>query len=351
MENKIDYSKLEKIKVKTQEELDLIPLDFRGSIIIDGEKNNWIAIKNRYYKSVIISKNSSVKAYGSSYVEAHENSSVRAYGSSYVVAHENSSVEAYRNSSVEAHENSSVEAYDNSSVRAHENSYVVAWENSYVRAYENSSVGAFGNSSVGAFGNSSVEAYENSYVEAYENSYVEAGGNSYVEAYDNSSVRAYGNVQVVDYQQGAKIQISGNARIVYNPKTIHEFMDFFGIKHDKKKAVFYKAVHYDDGNYFSDYDSTFIYVIGDVVKEECDPDVEEDCSNGIHISTQRWALGFGEDWKDLAILELETDIDKIVLPKNSDGKVRTSEAKVLREVPLEECGLYGKILAKRKGRI
>ena len=31
-----------------------------------------------------------------------------------------------------------------------------------------------------------------------------------------------------------------------------------------------------------------------------------------------------------------------------NGKVRTSEAKVIREVPLEECGLFGKILARRR---
>jgi len=34
-------------------------------------------------------------------------------------------------------------------------------------------------------------------------------------------VEANANAQVIDYLQGAKIKISGNARIVYNPKTIH----------------------------------------------------------------------------------------------------------------------------------
>jgi hypothetical protein len=288
----IDYSNLTEITVRTQEELDLIPLDFKGRIYVECGSNDWLQIRHNYYYSVVVNGNSSVMA--------RENSSVRAYGNSYVEARENSSVRAYENSSVEAYGNSSVRAYENSSVRANGNSSVMARENSSVRAY----------------------------------------GNSYVEA--------YGNVQVVDSLQGAKIQISGNARIVYNPKTIHEFMDFYGIKHDKKKAVFYKAVHKKDDLFISNYNTNFIYRVGETVKEKCNPDIEQDCSFGIHISHLNWALDFGKDWNDLAILELETDIDKIVLPKNSDGKVRTSEARVLREVPLEECGLYGKILAKRK---
>ena len=35
MGNKIDYSKLTEITVRTQEELDLIPLDFKGRIYVE----------------------------------------------------------------------------------------------------------------------------------------------------------------------------------------------------------------------------------------------------------------------------------------------------------------------------
>lgn len=41
-------------------------------------------------------------------------------------------------------------------------------------------------------------------------------------------------------------------------------------------------------------------------------------------------------------------MSNIVLPTRSEGKVRTSEVKVLREVPLQECGVFGKILSKRR---
>ncbi len=282
MVNKIDYSKLFEITVKSQEELDAIPDDFKGRIYIQCATK--IYVKKSYYQRV----------------EARENSSVVARGNSSVVARGNSSVVARENSSVEA------------------------WENSSVVAWENSSVVAWGNSSVVAWGNSSVVARE------------------------NSSVEAWGNVQVCDRLSGGKIKINGNARIVYMPKSIFEFMDFYGIKHTKTKAIFYKAVQKLDGKYVSNYDFRFEYKIGRTKETDCDKDVEEECSYGIHISTLDFALQFGCDFNDLAILEVETKISDIVLPNESNGKVRTPKIKVLREVPLSECGIYGQILAKRK---
>ena len=305
----MNYDEMNEITVKSQDELDAIPLDFKGRIYIEfGTFRNKAIVKNRYYSSVEARENSSVVALGNSSVVAWGNSSVEALG--------NSSVVAWGNSSVVARGNSSVEALGNSSVEARENSSVVAW----------------GNSSVEAWGNSSVEAL----------------GNSSVVALENSSVVARGNSQVVDRQLSGKILLSGNARKVYMPKTINEFMNFYGIKHTKTKAVFYKAVRKKDGIYHSDYDKNFTYEIGKVKQERCDIDTESDCSYGIHIAHLNWALDFGRNWNDLAIIEVETKIKDIIIPKNTDGKVRTSEIKVIREVPLEECGIYGKILAKRR---
>ncbi len=157
-------------------------------------------------------------------------------------------------------------------------------------------------------------------------------------------------VQVLDCLRNGKIKISGNARVVYNPKNIHDFMDFYGIKHTKSKAIFYKAVRkISDGVYCSDYDLSFTYTIGEEKKEpSINTSVDEECGKGIHIAHLNWALDFGSNWANLAILEVETNISNIVCPLNTTGKVRTSAIKVLREVPLEECGIYGKILAKRK---
>ena len=75
------------------------------------------------------------------------------------------------------------------------------------------------------------------------------------------------------------------------------------------------------------------------------------CSSGIHIAHLNWALNFGSDFlDDMTIIEVETKIKDIVVPINTDGKVRTSEVKVLREVPLSECGLYGQMLEKRRNK-
>ncbi len=324
--SKINYDELTEITVKSQEELDNIPLDFKGRIYIEfGTIWDKAIVKNRYCCPVEAMENSSIEAKG--------NSSVVARGKSSVVAMGNSSVVARGKSSVVAMGKSSVVAKGKSSVEARENSSVVAWENSLVIAK--------GNSSVEARGNSSVEAWENSSVEAWENSSVVARG--------NSSVEAGGNSQVLDKQYNGKINISGNARIVYMPKNINDFIDFYGIKHTKTKAIFYKAVRKHKNNtYHADYKKDFIYEIGETKIEICDTDIEKNCSYGINISHLNWALDFGHNWKDLAILEVETKISDIVMPINTDGKVRTSKVKVLREVSLEECGIYGKILAKRR---
>ena len=223
------------------------------------------------------------------------------------------------------------------------------YRNSVV-ARENSSVVARGNSSVVARENSSVVAQENSSVEAWGNSSVVAWGNSSVVAQENSSVVGNANAQVVDMLLGGRIEITGNARIVYMPKTIEEYCSFYGIKHNKKTGKFFKCVHKrEDGVYFSDYETKFAYAIGKKVTADClDEDPAEDCGHGIHISYLAWVLAYGNDWDDLAILEVEAALDGIVLPDGCPGKARCAEVTVLREVPLEECGIYGQILAKRR---
>ena len=210
------------------------------------------------------------------------------------------------------------------------------------------SVVACGNSNVIACDNSNVIARGNSSVEVRDNSSVAACDNSSVAACDNSSVEACGNTQVNQKSESSKITISGNARIVYDPKNTNEYIDFYGIKHTKTRATLYKAVHKIDGRYVSHYDKSFEYEIGKIIKAEIDPNTSETCGRGIHISHLYWALNFGSKWDDLAILEVTTRIDDIVCPKNTDGKVRTSRVKVIREVPLGECGVYGKILANRR---
>ena len=178
---------------------------------------------------------------------------------------------------------------------------------------------------------------------------VEAWGNSSVEAWENSSVEAWGNAQITDMLSGSRIKITGNARIIYMPKSIEEYCDFYGIKHNKNKGSFFKCVHKRNGKYISDYNNSFEYIIGQkIIPDSFDDEKEETCGHGIHIANMAWALDYGRNWNDLAILEIEAEYDNIVVPKFSNGKIRCKEAIVIREVPLEECGLFGKILAKRR---
>ena len=320
--------------VTSQAELDAIPVDYSGRIIIKFGTPAKRAVVNKKYLLP---------------VEAYDNSSVEAYDNSSVCTYDNSSVCAYGNSSVCACNNSSVCAYDNSSVCAYDNSSVCTYDNSSVRAYGNSSVCACNNSSVCTHDNSSVEAYDNSSVEAYDNSSVCTCNNSSVEAHDNSSVRAYGNSQVVDAHRQGNIMVSGNARIVYNPDNIADWASANGITITDGKIRLYKAVHKRDGKYVADWDNNFTYTIGAVAEANgFTTDPEEDCGQGIHMATLGWSAAHGRGWGDIALLELETDADEIVVPLYETGKVRAPKALVIREVPLEEAGIMGKILAKRR---
>ena len=311
--------------VTSQAELDAIPVDYSGRIIIKFGTPAKRAIVNKKYLY-------SVCAYGNSSVCAYNDSSVCAYG--------NSSVCAFGNSSVCALDNSSVCAYGNSSVCALDNSSVCAYNDSSVCAYGNSSVCARNDSSVCALGNSSVCAYDNSSVCAYDN--------SSVCAYNNSSVYAYGNSQVVDAYRRGNIKVSGNARIVYNPDNITDWALANGITITDGKIRLYKAVHKRDDKYVADWDSNFIYTIGAVAEANgFTTDPAEDCGRGIHMATLGWSAVYGQGWGDIALLELEADADEIVVPLYETGKVRAPKALVIREVPLEEAGIMGKILAKR----
>ena len=211
---------------------------------------------------------------------------------------------------------------------------VVAWENSSVEAWDNSSVVAWDNSSVVARGNSSVEAW----------------GNSSVVARENSSVVARGNSQIVDAARNNNLEFNGNARIVYNPPNIDEYIDFYGLDATDTTVKMYKAVHFYYGAYHADYDCKFIYTIGDIVTPDngFTNSVLSSCGAGIHLAHKAWAISYGANWSDLAILECECEKSDVLVPLYGDGKVRARKAKVLREVPLEECGLYGKIIAKRR---
>nr|DAR44577.1 MAG TPA: hypothetical protein [Caudoviricetes sp.] len=170
-----------------------------------------------------------------------------------------------------------------------------------------------------------------------------------VVAWENSSVVARGNSQVVDTCRRGNIKTSGNARIVCNPDNISDWAEANDITITDGKIRLYKAVHKRDGEYVADWDSQFVYSIGKVAEADGFTRMpSEDCGHGIHMATLAWSVAYGCNWKDIALLELETDADEVVVPLYETGKVRAPKALVIREVPLEEAGIMGKILAKRR---
>lgn len=97
-----------------------------------------------------------------------------------------------------------------------------------------------------------------------------------------------------------------------------------------------------------DFKGHITYTLGSKsVADGLSTDPREDCGKGIHMAHLGWCLDYGRNFKDLAILEVEAKISEIILPIGRPGKVRAKEVKVVREVPLSECGVYGKILEKR----
>lgn len=136
------------------------------------------------------------------------------------------------------------------------------------------------------------------------------------------------------------------ARVILPFQGVDDYIEYFGIEEKDGNLILYKSVH-AEGNctYHSDHNPYFKYQIGEVATEEnIDPDIQEDCGRGIHISHMSWALSYGRAWSDLAIIECEVPKDKCVVCEFSDGKIRTSELKAIREVPREEWGIYGKII-------
>ena len=137
---------------------------------------------------------------------------------------------------------------------------------------------------------------------------------------------------------------------MYNPDNISDWAEANDITITDGKIRLYKAVHKRNGKYVADWDDQFVYTIGKIAEaDDFTLTPIEDCGHGIHMATVAWSAAYGRNWTDIALLELEADASEVVVPLCETGKVRAPKALVIREVPLEEAGLMGKILAKRRG--
>ena len=206
-----------------------------------------------------------------------------------------------------------------------------------------------GNSQVNRMlGNSQVK-------EMWENSQVNRMlGNSQVkEMWGEASISAYGTQKIIckgynvirirkSNEKNCSIVLSKTSHLIIIPDPKPTFKDYqkrYPIKIKGKKAILYKAVHKKKTGtqieYFSDYDRNFKYEKGKTVKVECNKSIDVVCSYGIHVFHKHGAISWGNGWEDFALLECEVPINKIIVPNNNDGKIRTSELKVIKEIKAE----------------
>jgi hypothetical protein len=152
----------------------------------------------------------------------------------------------------------------------------------------------------------------------------------------------YNIVRTVSNEKDITLKLSKTTTLItldediYRPKDFKSYKTLYPVEVKGTKATMYKAVKkYDDGTYHSSYNPSFTYEIGKTSTEVVDTR-DASCSGGLHVSHKRWAIDFGCDWDDMALLECEVNTKDITVSSDTNGKVRTCKLKVIREVPKEE---------------
>ncbi len=382
---------MEPILVNTQEELDLIPIDFNGDINIIGSINHI----NTFYPKA------NVKVYGNAQI-------TNVYGNAQITyVYDNAKITyVYDNAKITSvYDNAQITyVYGNAQIthvfgnaqitRVSDNAKITrVYDNAHItRVYDNAQITrVYGNAQIThvsdnshitlvydnaqitrvsgnvkisrVYGNSHIRSvYDNAQITSvYDNAQItHVSGNSHItRVYDNAQItRVYGYASILNCSGYATIETLGQNIISYNKKetnltikaspkttivlledinpTFDSYQTLYPVKINNDHAILYKAVRLINDRLVSDYDRSFEYKIGERIHHECNPSIHLACAFGLHVSHKMWALNFGMDWDDMILIECEVPINKIIVPKDCDGKVRTSELKVLRIVPKEE---------------
>lgn len=159
-------NRINSIAAKSQIELDNIPVDFIGYIIIDFGNESVPANVNKEYEyaSLLIIRNNYVKVTATNNMEIYDNATVYtykncgvcAYGDSIIYAHDNSDIIARGNTIIEAHDNCSVEAFWNARVTAFDESAIVCHDNTEVYLYDKCSIMSYKGTTIHICGNNIV---------------------------------------------------------------------------------------------------------------------------------------------------------------------------------------------------
>ncbi len=206
---------MKEIIVNTQSEIDAIPADFTGLIIVKG---------GSVYDPIRLAKaleSAHVVALESAHVEARGSAHVVALESAHVVALESAHVVARGSAHVVAWEGAHVEARGSAHVEALESAHVVAWEGAHVEARGSAHVEARGSAHVVAWEGAHVEARGSAHVEARGSAHVVAREGAHVEAWKSAHVEARGSAHVVALEsahvvawEGAHVEARGSAHVV-----------------------------------------------------------------------------------------------------------------------------------------
>jgi len=357
---------MKQIIVKTQKELDAIKSDYSGTVYIEGgTENSPLEMSVVFSDAYVVTRGSAQvimncgiisEMWDSSQVRVMRDSSqVREMRDSSQVREmrDSSQVRVMRDSSqVRVMRDSSQvrEMRDSSQVRVMRDSSQVRemWESSQVREMRESSQvrEMWDSSQVREMRESSQvrEMWDSSQVRVMrESSQVELYGESMVSARSAKKIICHGyNVVKINKsdEKDVTVVMNKDSHLIIIPDFVidsfKEYQKHYPTKVDGKKAIFYKAVKKEGDIYISSYTKDFTYVVGEEKTEKCAPVKDGACASGIHISPKSWALNFGSGWENMALLEVEVAIKDIVVSKDTDGKIRASKVKVLREVPKEE---------------
>jgi len=159
----------------------------------------------------------------------------------------------------------------------------------------------------------------------------------------NIKINCYGYNTLRSYENIKGVKLNESSSLIILPSIKGNFDVYaknYPVKIVGNYAFLYKAVHKIGDKFLSEYDRSFEYKINKKTRERCDRQTDDSCSYGIHLSHLQWAVDFGKHWSDMAIIELKTPIKSIIVAADCDGKIRTSEAVFVRELPLSEYEQY-----------
>lgn len=168
------------MKVNTQEELNAVPADYEGRVIVNfGTEDAPAQIAQKYVQPVLVP---------------------------------NRFVATARNdSNVQAGENASIYAFDNSHVVGYGSSYIEISDSCRAELYEQSVCNAFGTSAVSAHDTASIAAVDESTVEAHGSSNVDARNNAVVDAYDTAQISANNTATVRTHSPDVVTKMHGSS--------------------------------------------------------------------------------------------------------------------------------------------